>query len=158
VPGKKEERFGTDLLLLPSVEGRRSSREPGHDLATVRRPETQLLDLATLRGVENLMQALLLRLLIEDGELAALGHPRYGSRLHKLIGQPNTESNRNLVKLYVLEALGAEPRIKEIRSVSVTTDPKKRFLVEIKVNLAAIDSDTPLNLVFPFSFDGEANR
>jgi len=58
------------------------------------------LDLATQTGLANLVQSLIVRVLTERGELTALGHPNYGSRHHQLIGEPNTVSNRNLIKLY----------------------------------------------------------
>jgi phage baseplate assembly protein W len=86
-----------------------------------------------------------------------LGHPDYGSQLFTLIGELNNDTNRNLAKLYTLEALAAEPRVKEVISVDVTQDPNFLDRVHIQVSLVPIDSDTPLNLVFPFSFQGGLN-
>jgi phage baseplate assembly protein W len=143
------ERFGTDLRLLENLEFQ-SDRNRGSDLATIERDETREIDLETLAGVDNLKQALLLRFLTPMGELAALGHPDYGSRLYELIGERNIESNRNRAKLYVLQALAAEPRVKQVRSVRVTQSLADRTRVDIAVSLTAIVSDTPLNLVFPF--------
>ena len=142
------ERFGSDLRLLRDLENQ-NSRNPGNDLLTTRRPETGV-DLATLARVENLQQALLLRFLTPVGELAALGHPDYGSRLFELIGELNSETNRNRAKLFALEALQAEPRVKEIRAVTVTQNRADRTRIDINVSLVAVDSDTLLNLVFPF--------
>jgi len=147
-----QERFGTDLHLLRDLDRRQSSRDPGHDLVTRRRPETGQVDLDTLSGADNLVQALLLRFLTPRGEL--LGHPDYGSRLADLIGEPNTETNRNRAKLYTLEALNAEPRVKKVLEVKVTQNLRDRTQVDIAVKLLAIDSDTPLNLVFPFFLAG----
>jgi phage baseplate assembly protein W len=142
-------RFGVDLRLLDNLTFQ-NDRNRGSDLATARRPETGEVDLEALDGVDNLRQALMLRFLTPIGELAQLGHPDYGSRLHELIGERNVEAIRNRAKLYVLLALNAEPRVKEIRSVTVTTNPADRGRIDIAVVLVAIDSDTPLNLVFPF--------
>jgi len=142
-------RFGVDLRLLGNLTFQ-NSRNPGNDLATTRRPETGEVDLEALDGVDNLQQALLMRFLTPMGELAQLGHADYGSRLHELIGERNVEANRNRAKLYVLQALNAEPRVKAVRSVTVTTNPADRTRIDIAVSLVAIDSDTPLNLVFPF--------
>ncbi len=147
-------RFGTDLRLLPDLEQVKSSRDLGNDLAVRQRPETGQTDLDSLSGADNLIQALLLRFLTPVGELAVLGHPDYGSRLHELIGERNTEANRNRAKLYVLQALAAEPRVKKVLSVNVAQNPRDRTQMDIKVSLLAIDSDTPLNLVFPFSLEG----
>ena len=112
------ERFGTDLQLLHSLDLTKSSRDPGNDLCTaVRRPGIGGADLKTLSKTDNLVQALFLRFLTPQSELAVLGHPDYGSRLGDLIGELNNETTRNRAKLFVLEAIAAEPRVKEVRSV-----------------------------------------
>ena len=146
-------RFGADLRLLRDLS-RQNDRDRGSDLSTVTRPQTDLVDLETLSGADNLCQALLLRFLTPMGELAILGHSDYGSRLFELIGERNIESNRNRAKLFVLQALAAEPRVKEVRSVRVSQNQARREQVDIEVSLIAIDSDTPLNLVFPFFLEG----
>lgn len=95
----------------------------------------RLGDLALVAGRENLGQAVVLRLLTPRGELAALGHPEYGSRLHELVGRVNTETTRNLVKLYVLESLAAEPRIAKVLEVAVTPAPGSRDRVDVVVRV-----------------------
>jgi phage baseplate assembly protein W len=150
-------RFGTDLRLLDDLE-RQNSRQGGNDLLTVPHQvpgEGELrVDLETVNGVANLQQALLLRLLTPAGELTVLGHPDYGSRLFELIGERNTEMTRNRAKLYTLQALTAEPRVREVRTVTVTPDAKDRTQINIAVRLVAITGDTPLNFVFPFFLAG----
>lgn len=142
-------RFGEDLRLLGDLEFQ-NDRSPGNDLSTRKRPATGLVDLQTLAGVDNLAQALLLRFLTRVGELTELGHPDYGSRLHELIGELNTDTNRNRAKMFVLQSLGGEPRVKQVLSLTVTQNPAFRDRMDISVSLLPIDSDTPLNLVFPF--------
>ena len=142
--------LGTDLHLLRSLDLRHSSRDPGSDLATRRRQGAQGEDLDILSGADNLVQALLMRFLTPQGELEALGHPDYGSRLFDLIGELNNDTTRNRAKLYVLQALGAEPRVKEVLSVRVTQNRASPTQMDINIYLRAVDSDTPLNLVFPF--------
>jgi phage baseplate assembly protein W len=145
-------RLGTDLRLLRDLE-RQNSRSPGQDQGTVRierRPGARETDLETVSGALNLQQALLLRFLTPMGELAALGHPDYGSRLFDLIGELNSDRTRNRAKLYVLQALQAEPRVKKIYAVNVTQNRAVREQIDIEVGLLPVDSDTPLNLVFPF--------
>ncbi len=112
------------------------------------------MDLETLKGVDNLKQALLLRFLTLAGELAPLGHPNYGSRLFELIGELNTDTNRNRAKLFVLQALAAEARVKEVLSVQVIQNRTNPNRMAIKISLMPIDSDTPLNMVFPFFLEG----
>ena len=150
-------RFGTDLQLLRNLDLRKSSRDPGNDLATIftrRLPGIPTVDLETLSDTDNLIQALFLRFLTPHGELAVLGHPDYGSRLNNLIGELNNQTNRNRAKLFALEALAAEPRVKEVRSVLVTQNKSDRTRMDINLSLATIDTDTPLNLVFPFFLEG----
>lgn len=152
-----QDRFGADLRLLRDLKNQ-SSRSPGNDLLTRPRPEGAGVDLEALTRVDNLSQALLLRFLTEIGELTILGHPDYGSRLFELIGELNSETNRNRAKLFVLEALQSEPRVREIRSVTVTQNRAVPTQMDIKVALLPVGSDTLLNLVFPFFLEGGAQK
>jgi phage baseplate assembly protein W len=113
-------------------------------------------DLGVVRGRANLAQSIVLRLQTERGELAPLAHPDYGSRHHQLIGELNTEANRNLVKLYVLECLQQEPRLAEILRVEVRPYDRheRRSEVQIEIEARAREDPTPLSLVVPFSFAG----
>jgi phage gp46-like protein len=144
-----KERWGTDLRLLGNLE-KQNDRERGSDLFTVRRVETGQMDLETLPGDENLKQALLLRFLTPMGELTILGHPTYGSRLYELIGELNIERTHNRAKMFVLQALAEEPRVKQVLSVRVTQNRAVREQMDIDISLTPVDSDTALNLVFPF--------
>jgi phage baseplate assembly protein W len=143
------ERWGKDLRLLDNLE-RQNDRKLGFDLRAVRRLETDLLDLEAVSGAENLKQALLMRLLTPLGELAVLGHPSYGSRLFELIGERNTQANRNRAKVFILRALQAEPRVEKILSVSVTMNRQDPAGMDIDIRLVPIDSERPENLIFPF--------
>jgi phage baseplate assembly protein W len=143
------ERWGRDLRLLDNLE-HADNRMGGADLQFVRQPLRNLNDLATLCGAENLQQALLLRFVMPKGELASLGHPNYGCDLYRLIGEPNTPTNRNRAKLYVLEALNQEPRVERVLAVTVNESPRDRSRIDIRVTVQAIGDDTPINLVFPF--------
>jgi phage baseplate assembly protein W len=82
-------------------------------------------------GKENLAQAVILRLLTPRGELAALGHPEYGSRVHELIGRENTGTQRNLLKLHILDALQYEPRVAKVVELKVTPSPGTRSTVDV---------------------------
>jgi phage gp46-like protein len=75
-------------------------------------------DLATVDGRENLVQAILNRLLTRQGELTALGHPKYGSRLYTLIGEPNNLRVRGLADAYIREALAQEKRVSKVNFIS----------------------------------------
>ena len=145
-------RFGTDIRLLDDLE-RQAQRERGTDLRTHTRAETIRVDLQPVAEIENLQQALLLRFLTPVGELAALGHPDYGSRLHELIGELNNQTNRNRAKLFALTALQAEPKVRAVTSISVTTQRLEPNRITIDAHLAVLDEDSTLNFVFPFDFD-----
>jgi phage baseplate assembly protein W len=142
-------RAGADYTLLEDrrtlawLEGARLP-DPGTVLQVsyypvgAERPHTPdnregVLDLRVVSGEENLAQAIMMRLLTPRGELSALGHPEYGSRLHELIGRPNTETSRNLAKLFILESLKMEPRIEG--QVTVVVEPARDGRGRVKVAL-----------------------
>jgi phage baseplate assembly protein W len=150
------DQFQTDLHLLavvppvPTDVVRDNDRSPGNDLQV--RLSPQGTDLETLDGVPNLAQALILRFLTPKGALANLGHPDYGSDLYTLIGERNTETNRNRAKLYVLEALAQETRIAEVVSVSVTSDRLRApTRIEVAVTLRPVGETAALTLAFPLT-------
>lgn len=145
--------FGADLRLLGNLEYA-EQRERGSDLHTAIRPVSSRVDLQRLSGVQDLQQALLLRFLTQVGELAHLGHPTYGSRLHELIGEPNTETTRNRAKLFALQALQEEPRIAAVQSIEVRVDRSRPTLLEIRAAVLTIDDPTPLNFVVPVDLGG----
>lgn len=145
--------FGADLRLLDDLLYQ-EQRERGDDLVTADKAGPARTDLERVTGVPNLQQALLLRFLTPAGELADLGHPDYGSRLDELIGEPNTPATRGRAKVYALQALAAEPRVSEVRSVTVTTSPLGRNRIDIRADLVAVDAATPISLVFPFFLEG----
>jgi phage baseplate assembly protein W len=121
-------------------------REPGRVAVPV--------DVATTSGVAAAVQFLADRLKTQQGELAALGHPDYGSRHHELIGQPNLQRTQNLIKVYVLQALAREPRIEKILSAKVyATSSPPRDTVQIDLTVQLIGQPNPLNFVVPFSLE-----
>ncbi len=126
------------------------------DLKARRRDDVapRTTDLGRVSGRANLVQSLIMRLKTERGELAGLGHPDYGSRHHRLIGEPNTENNRNLIKLYVLECLRREPRLEAIEKIEVHPGPGRENRDKATIHVVAKIKGEPdaLNLVVPFSF------
>jgi phage baseplate assembly protein W len=95
-------------------------------------------DIGTVSGRDNLEQAIMIRLLTPAGELAELGHAEYGSRLHELIGRQNTDTTRNLVKLYILDSLQREPRIQKIDRVEVAPVKGTRDRVSVLLSVTPI--------------------
>jgi phage baseplate assembly protein W len=125
------------------------------DLASGRSLEREARrDLRVAAGLDNLAQAIANRLKTRRGELAPLGHPEYGSRHHELVGEPNVDRTRNLIKLYVLQALRNEPRIEKVtRAVVAAEHDPPREIVRIELELRVLGTPDPLNLVVPFSLE-----
>lgn len=117
----------TDLRLRRTDTGR-------YDLAVGAR------DVALVDGHDLLVQALTLRLVCVRGELARLGHPRYGSMLHTFVGQPRDRENLGLLRRYVRKTLLADPRVREV----------------VRLDLAAPDPSTVEILATVVSRAGEA--
>lgn len=118
--------FDTDLrLVFPRGEA-------GIDLAL------GLQDLETVSGLENLVQALTLRLLVDRGELAGLAHPRYGSRIRDLIGEPLDRPNLELLRRYVRQELLRDPRVEEVLQVAVTPHDARRDGVDVVARVRAV--------------------
>lgn len=139
--------LGRDLLLRYTSS---SGFFEDADLLDVRRGIDRDVQLAD--GLANLEQALANRLKTHKGELAALGHPDYGSRHHELIGEPNVERTRHLIKLYVLQALRDEARIEQVLSAKVLAEHSPpRETVRIELELRVRGAPHVLNLVLPFS-------
>lgn len=152
-----DSHLAVDLSIYRAVLGNERSRgspdlriAAGHVVPPARMPQS---DLATVEGIDNLRQAVVNRLLTRRGELAPLGHPEYGSRLYELIGRPNSATQRNLAKLFVIEALSQEPRI-DARNiqVAITPDPRDRQAIVIEIRVRPVGQDSPVALQVPFSF------
>lgn len=146
--------LGRDLMALYRVtDGRHEDLDLMTAATTVGGQVVK--DLVGVGAVDNATQAVIHRIKTVQGELADLGHPDYGSRHHSLIGQPNTVRNQNLIKLYILQALALEPRIRKILSADIVPGPQPD-VVTILLSLSFIGSAVPTDLVIPFNLAGPA--
>lgn len=113
-------------------------------------------DVATVTGRANLAQAIVNRLFTRQGELARLGHPTYGSRLHSLIGERNVTRAQGLAQIYIRESLGQEPRIAEI--VQIAFDPpsrgQERSTLRVQIIVRPAGGEPPLSIVLPIALGG----
>jgi phage baseplate assembly protein W len=139
VNAKSFRRLGSDLALTRYV-GTASA------VALESADSWGSLDLQAAAGGATGAQALTLRLLTKTGSLTELGHPQYGSRLVTLIGQENNETNRHLARLYTIEALAQEPRVKEVTGLAVETVPGQPDTIRISFSVMPVDDDDPLAL------------
>src|SRR5207302_11360714 len=144
------EQMGTDLLLVYAQHG---GFFEDADLGAARTEHSGFsVDLELVLGLDALTQAVANRLKTRRGELADLGHPNYGSRHHELIGEPNVERTRNLIKLYIRQALRDEARIERVLQVTVRAEHEPpREIVRIEIPARVLGHVEPLNLVVPFS-------
>lgn len=125
--------FGTDLRL--------SFGERGVDLAGGDSRS------GATGGKDTLVQALTMRLLVDRGELAGLGHAGYGSRIRDLIGEPLDSANLELLRRHVRRALLEDPRVTEIVSLAVTPGFAPGT-VDIRATVRAVDeAEVPLAVV-----------
>jgi phage baseplate assembly protein W len=95
----------------------------------------------TVSGRENLVQALTLRLMVETGEAAGLGHPRYGTRIRYLIGEPLDRANLELIRRYVRQALMQDSRVSEVNTLVVHPRESEPGAVEVVAVVTAINGE-----------------
>ncbi len=122
----KDEEMGVDLTISPTG------------------------DLETVSEEMNVGQAVISRIRTRKGELLDLGHRQFGSRLYELVGEPNNEATRELVRNIAKETLSADPRIREIRRIDVKPSRSDPHRVDLEITVVAIRSETPINVVYPF--------
>jgi phage baseplate assembly protein W len=129
----REDLFGDDIRVAERAHGFDMVAGAGGDLEKA-------------EGAANIEQALTLRLLVRRGELAPLGWPTYGSRLHELIGEPNNSRTRAMLMAYARTAILDDPRVVGVTSLQAL--PVERDLVRLMIEIELIATATPLNLVF----------
>jgi phage baseplate assembly protein W len=139
MPTERETLFGNDLLLREYSEGLDLSQQQERLAGG---------DLALARGNTNIIQALTLRLRVRKGELAPLGWPDYGSRLHELIGEPNVPRTHLKLQAFARQAIEADPRVLKVESVQTVNLPGERETVRLMMDIQLIDAPNALNLVF----------
>jgi len=149
-PAKLEALLGQDLRL--DFRCSASFYENADLRDEIRGSGYGLRDLTVSSGVDTLRQAIVNRLKTRKGELVPLGHPEYGSRHHELIGEPNVERTRNLIKLYILQALKREARIEKVLKTSVMAEQNPpRDTVRIEITVKVIGQALPLEIIVPFN-------
>ncbi len=104
-------------------------------------------DLALATGVDNIVQALPLRLRVRRGELAALGRPRYGSRIDELVGEPNVTRTQVMLMARAREALERDPRVVEVGDVEAVVVPGERDLIRLRLQVRLVSAAEPISLV-----------
>ena len=137
---ERETLFGNDLQL--------ADRAGGLDLTA-----TYSGDLNLAEGNDNIVQALTLRLSVRRGELALLGWPDYGSRLHELIGEPNNTRTHLKAMAFARRAVEEDPRVVEVIDIQTQVLPGERNVLRLLLDVQMIDTQNPLNLVFTLNLE-----
>jgi len=137
----RAELFGNDLRVLR--EG--PVEDVAGDLDLIRNIRG---DLDKASGNDNVVQALLLRLLVRKGELERLGWPDYGSRLHELIGEPNNTRTQVKLMAFARAAVERDPRVLEVVAIQARVLPGARNVIRLEMEVQLIVEQSPLNLVF----------
>jgi phage baseplate assembly protein W len=101
-------------------------------------------DLAVMRGVDNIIQALSHRLKTLLGELTY--HPRYGCNVSLALGLPTAPFSSLMASAWVHEALKAEPRVFQIHACKAEVDGDI-IRIAAKITLVGDNSPFDLNLV-----------
>ncbi len=138
--------YGTDLKLTQrAFEQMTSDRDPVDLLATASG------DVRTVTGRDNLAQAIVNRLLTRQGELARLGHPQYGSRLHLLVGDVQNARTRGRAEIYIRDSLAQEPRIQAVTRIAFAPPGRgqERETLYVSITVQPTGSGESLTLVLP---------
>lgn len=98
--------------------------------------------LESISGIDNLAQALTLRLLVDQSELADLGHPRYGSRIRELLGSNLDRANLELMRRYVRQSLIGDPRVAEVVHVRVAVRRDAPGIVEVESVVKSVSGES----------------
>lgn len=137
---EREKLFGSDLRL--------AQRAPGFDLVG-----NVAGDLDLSRGNDNIVQALIMRLEVRQGELAPLGWPNFGSRLHELLGEPNNSRTHVMLMAHARKAIEQDPRVAEVSQVRTEVLPGEPETVRLILDILLIGTPNPLNLVFDINLE-----
>ncbi|TJY42626.1 DUF2634 domain-containing protein [Cohnella pontilimi] len=110
-------------------------------------------DFGTVAELDNLEQALWMRLGVPMGDLTHLGHPDYGSRLHLLIGRLATPETIALARAYIREALRREPRVAEVSRLEIEADPTAPGTLMIAISVRPAGQNDPIAMSANFALD-----
>jgi phage baseplate assembly protein W len=102
--------LGKDFNLLPSYN---HSNDRGGSQNEFELQGSGGGSLDTNKGIENLKQAMLTRLLTPVGSY--IGHPNYGSYLHRYVGRRNTPETAALINLEIERTLKKDGRVQRVR-------------------------------------------
>ena len=101
--------LGKDLDVTPELRG---IGQPGYDSELLGLKANDKGRIATVGGLENLRQALFIRIMTPKGSY--VGHPNFGSEVHLYLGRKNTEENASLLDLEIERTLRTDSRVSNV--------------------------------------------
>jgi len=105
----------------------------------------------------NLEQAIMNRLKTFLGEMKT--HPQYGSRLNSVVGSIGNDGMLNEITQIVRACLLQEPRIQNDGIIKIDPEFRSGYnnqVVDIEISVMPINSQVPLNMVYPYIIEEEA--
>jgi phage baseplate assembly protein W len=106
-------------------------------------------DLKTVKGIQNLKQAIMIRLCTPLGSL--LHHPNFGSRIQEYLGQKDTFQNTYKIKLEIERVIRGDERVSDI----VIETFKLTFgRIDVNLKITAIGIDEVVNMGVSFDSEG----
>lgn len=137
--------LGKDLSLIDDTSAI-ESRGTTDEIISL---ESSGKDLSIVTGYDNLVQALLVRLNTPVGSL--LLHPEYGNNFSDILGQSNTLSNINKLKVGIEQTLRKDSRVSDVKISSTELDGD---ILKINVTITPIGLDEQLQLYLGANSDG----
>lgn len=100
-------------------------------------------DIRTVKGVKNLQQALLMRLMTPQGAL--LHHPDYGSQLHHLLGTKGSPNQLQKIKIELERVVRSDQRVEDV-TISDFSYDGQTVTATINIKPVGIDQIIALGL------------
>lgn len=92
-------------------------------------------DIATVSGINNLIQQLYLRFLCEKGEI--VHYPEYGTKLYSIISKSMNEERKKEAEREIIETAMQEPDVQDVEAVKFDIAENK---LKITVSIRAMDT------------------
>lgn len=100
-------------------------------------------DIASVKGLENIKQAIKNRLSTEKGTL--IYHPEYGVDIVASVGMPSVYNLEKRIELEILQALSYEDRITDVSIIDVRLDKTAMYInIAYKVRATGISEEISL--------------
>jgi len=115
-------------------------------------------DLDLVTGLDNLCQAIRIRLTSEKGYL--ISDQNFGVDANYYIGRKNTVEKQEMLKLAIIEELSKEARVASINDVVIVQNSSNPDTLNVTINITPINSQSPitLNLIYPWYSTGSIQQ